>query len=305
MKTLFMGKSHTFSLTPLSSLLQHCQIVGIVESGPRQAATSIRSQVLRVASRIKAEFFGRDSLRRLASQLSVPYMYLMQHDMARLALFVKGVRPDIICVASLAQILPRSVLDIPRFGAVNLHPSLLPKYHGPFPWFWQYHDFQTEIGATIHRLDEQQDSGAIIKQEPIPLAVGTDIQDAIAKVAPVGARLMVEALAGIEDGTASSTPQPAHDYPKARRVRRDERLVDWENWPLERVWHFLRGTYPWLDPVEYPKHLRGRCRVGPLVREQCSTPAGLVGEDEDGYYVSHREGKIRLLERDRDSADAE
>ncbi|PYV40652.1 MAG: hypothetical protein DMG06_19600 [Acidobacteria bacterium] len=73
-------------------------------------------------------------------------------------------------------------------------------------------------------------------------------------------------------------------------------MIEWDTWEIERVWHFLRGTYPWLDSVEYPKRLfnLGTWRVGKVERGKCSALPGKVFKDDKGYFIAHRDGKLRL-----------
>lgn len=293
MKIVFIGKGHEFSLVPLAAIKLHHNIVGIVESGPRKDYNGIQ-RLKAFLHQARSFIKGSESLLSEARKMRVPYMLLTKSTRSDLVSFLRAVQPDIICVASLNQLLSKDVLAIPRYGAINLHPSKLPKYHGPFPWFWQYYNFELEIGVTVHALDEGQDTGPILKQAPVRLPLGTDIMDAIKLVAPIGAKLMVEGLGEIEQGRAMFMPQPIHQYPKARIIKRDEKLIEWDSWPIERVWHFMRGTYPWLDAVEYPRMLKGHCRIGEFERSTCNDKPGQLYKDAVGFYVAHREGKIRI-----------
>lgn len=293
MNIVFIGKSHDFSLVPLAAIKLHHNIVGIVESGPRRDYSGIE-RIKAFLHQAKIFIKGVESLRAEARKMRVPYMLLTQGSRPDLSAFLRVVQPDIICVASLNHLLSQDVLAIPRYGAINLHPSMLPKYHGPFPWFWQYYNFELEIGVTVHALDEGQDTGPILKQAPVRLSLGTDIMDAIKLVAPIGAKLMVEALGEIEQGKAMFMPQPPHQYPKARMIKRDEKLIEWDAWPIERVWHFMRGTYPWLDAVDYSGMLKGRYKIGGFEQLTCNDKPGQLYKDTVGFYVAHREGKIRF-----------
>jgi methionyl-tRNA formyltransferase len=223
-------------------------------------------------------------------------MLLHRQNRGELVTFLRRCQPDLICVASLTQLLSADALASAPLGVINLHPSMLPRYHGPFPWFWQYHDFQLEIGVTVHALDEGQDTGPILAQEPLTLALGTDVIDATEIAAQCGGRLMATVADQLEEGRAQFRAQPAHDHPKARMVQRDERFIDWDGWGLERVWHFMRGTYPWVDAVKYPQEFVPAKRfVGGMERTDPHGGAGEVGRDSEGYYVWHPEGRIRLV----------
>ena len=296
MRVVFVGKNHEFSMAPLKAIGEHHAVAGIVESGPRASQQPKPFTLKFLLSSCKQRFATHDSLRSFAQEISAPYMYLYTKNRADLVGFLRKIKPELICVASLSQLLQREVLDIPKHGAINLHPSLLPKYRGPFPWFWQYYNYEKQWGVTVHAIDEGQDTGPIIKQEAFGMETGTGIDDAIKIVSRIGARLMLEAVNEIEAGTAVRKPQPQHQYPKARVVLRDEKLIEWDTWEIERVWHFLRGTYPWLDSVEYPKRLfnLGTWRVGKVERGKCSALPGKVFKDDKGYFIAHRDGKLRL-----------
>jgi len=294
MRVVFIGKHHEFSLLSLRAIQAHHEIVAIIESGPRGS-----NQKASPVARSWRDFLGftrPQGMKRLGQDMHVPHFWLTRDTARDLPGFLKSVSPEILCIASLSQLLSKAVLQIPRQGAINLHPSLLPKYHGPFPWFWQYHDFGNEWGATIHQIDEGQDTGPILKQQPVSIQMGTEITEAIRIIGTVGANLFVEALEEIANGTSQARPQPPHQFPKARIVERHERFIDWRTWPIERVWHFMRGTYPWHDPVEYPQFGKSTVVWKTEAYEKCSVQStpGEVLKDERGYFVAHKDGKIRL-----------
>ena len=294
MRIVFIGKNHEFSLLSLRAIQGRHEIVAIVESGPRGS-----NQNALAPARSWRERFGLaepQGMKRLAQDMRVPHFWLTRNTAQDLPGFLVSVSPDILCVASLSQLLSKAVLQIPRHGAINLHPSLLPKYHGPFPWFWQYHDFGNDWGATIHQIDEGQDTGPILKQQRVSIEVGTDVTAAMRVVGTVGAMLFVEVLGEIATGTSKARLQPTHQYPKARIIERHERFIDWQTWPIERVWHFMRGTYPWHDPVEYPQFRNGTVawKIEGYERQLVEAEPGVVLRDERGYFVVHKEGKIRL-----------
>lgn len=274
--------------------MQAHELVGIFESGPRQGLSVLGRLRLRVND-YRVLWTSGVSLRGLAWKTGAKFGLLTRDSMLALERLLRLLAPDIICVASLSHLLPESILQAAKYGAINLHPSLLPKYHGPFPWFWQYYNVEREIGVTVHAIDAGQDTGPIVKQTSVPLEFGTDIHDAIKNVTEVGARLMVEALTEIEQGIAVYTHQPSQGFPKARIVKRNEKLINWLEWPIERVWHVMRGTYPWLDAAEYPKRNgRGQWKPEKVVRCRGAGTPGTVYRDEQGYYVAHADGKIRM-----------
>lgn len=290
MRLVFIGKNHPFSFLPLESLARDHVILAVVESGPRASGqvAARRTRIRRVANRL----LGR-GLPGFARAVGAQYLFMDRGANDDLERLLRGCEPDLLVVASLSQLLPPSVLAVPRLGAINLHPSRLPAYPGPFPWFWQYHDFVLDIGVTAHYLDEGEDTGPILASRDLTLAVGTDIVDAMRMAGTVGAELLPAVLRDLADGTARPRPQKRGDQPRARRVERHERFIDWESWSLEHVWHFMRGTYPWVDPVDYPDGFQAR--VGSAERGDAGAPVGTLASDRRGFYVAHRDGRIRLL----------
>lgn len=293
MRVVFIGKDHLFSMAPFRAIAAAHEIAGVVESGPRGRVNG--KARLKMAMRRAVSALRPDTLRGSSIRRRVPYFWLDAASKPALESFIRRCSPDVIAVASLSYLLPQTVLDVPAHGAINLHPSLLPHHHGPFPWLWQYLDDVDSIGVTVHKLDAGQDTGPIVKQVALPLARGADVLHLQAEVAARGAELMVQALNEIGAGTARLVQHSLEGHPKARVVQRDEPLIDWKNWPLERAWHAMRGSYPWLDPRSCPPRLAGgRYRVGRYEIGPCGDEPGHVHRDAHGYYVAHPQGKIRI-----------
>jgi methionyl-tRNA formyltransferase len=293
MRVAFIGKSHPFSLLPFAAMRERFDVVALVESGPRGRLTRsahVRRRLQSVASALRPQ-----SMRGWALRHRVPYFYLDHGSRQRLEGFLHHCRPDVLAIASLSFILPESTLAIAKHGAINLHPSLLPHYHGPFPWLWQYIDDVRQIGVTVHKLDSGQDTGPIAKQIALDLPRGLDVADAQEMAGRRGAALMCDVIEEIAAGSLQLSPQSLAGLPKARVVSRDEPLIDWVDWPLERAWHALRGTYPWLDPRACPPAMQqGRYRVLEYDSGAAGGEPGHVCTDGSGCYVAHAQGKIRI-----------
>jgi methionyl-tRNA formyltransferase len=194
-------------------------------------------------------------------------------------------------VASCSQVLRDAALSAPRLGAVNLHPSLLPKLPGPNPWFWHYYFMEAVGGVTAHRMTARADAGPILRQERFSTPLGMEFEDRERQAGLTAGRCALKALEDLAAG-APGRPQAGGETFYARRVKRGERLIDWEGWPLERVWHVLKGTRAWLDALPPTGGWRrwsvGEKEPGP------PAPAGRISRDGRGWYVGHRGGKIRL-----------
>jgi len=292
MRLIYVGKSHAFSLLPLRALEEAHEVVGYVEAAPREAAAGAsRWPVVAAARRALSGGSGMEVRARRAGR---PYLALTKERPEALGSLLGETGAELLCIASLSQLLPESVLAIPKHGAINLHPSLLPKYPGPFPVLWQYLAFERTWGVTVHTVDAREDAGAILEQEPFEVAPGTPLDELLMRATAIGSRLMKKAVDDLSAGTARPRPQTGERGPRARAVRPDERLIDWDRWPIERVWHALRGTQPWLNAIEHPRFQTRDWVVLEVVRGVGSGTPGSVGKDDEGYFAAHREGKIRL-----------
>jgi methionyl-tRNA formyltransferase len=142
------------------------------------------------------------------------------------------------------------VLAAATLGGVNVHTSLLPRHRGPLPLFWIYHGNDREAGVTVHRMIDDYDAGEIITQHAFSLERGYPV-DALhqrhVEVAPGVLRAAVRALA---DGTARPRPQDESLATAAPFVRPGDRMVNFDAWDVERVWHFLAGLFPrFIEPL--------------------------------------------------------
>lgn len=293
LRFVFIGKNGRFSLSPLRALAKHHELLAVIESAPRNFKNQFS-----FSEKVKRKFYllqGRDSLPVFAKEVKVPYFFLSRDNIKELKFFLRELNPDIGCIASMSQLLPKSVFSIPRHGFVNFHPSLLPKYRGPNPWFWMYHEMETEGGVTIHYIDKGEDTGDIILQESYPIPLGMPFKDMQDIAVKIGGKLMVEALDQIATGTANPV---AHKYiktsPRARNVKADEEFISWNQWHVERIYHFLKGTQNW---VRFPPPLSWGQSWEIISYEPVSETNVRFGElckDQTGYYLACKDGKVRL-----------
>jgi methionyl-tRNA formyltransferase len=162
-------------------------------------------------------------------------------------------RPDLACVACFPKRIPAVLLRLPPRGWLNIHPSLLPAYRGPAPLFWAFRNGESATGVTVHFMDEHFDTGDIAVQAPLDLPDGITGAQANCACAELGARLLVEALAGLRRGPIARRSQPPggsyYGWPAPG---------DWAidpSWPARRAFNFMRGTNDWGQP--YPIEVGG------------------------------------------------
>ena len=154
---------------------------------------------------------------------------------------------DIACVACWHRAIPSRVLEIPRHGFLNVHPSLLPAYRGPQPLFWQFRAGETCTGVTVHWMDSGLDTGDIAAQELVRFADGIRLSEAEAVCASAGGRILAEALGKLGQGQLARRPQQSGSYfPNPSAV---DFAVDIE-WPVRRAFNFVRAVAEWGYPFQ-------------------------------------------------------
>lgn len=151
---------------------------------------------------------------------------------------------DIFVVAAFGQLLPKTILEMPRFGCINIHGSLLPAYRGAAPVQWAVLDGQKEAGDTIMQMNEGLDTGDILMQENIPLSADETAGSLYDKLSSMGGPLLLKALDAIEAGTVTPVPQGDSGTHYAKMLRKEMGNIDWTK-SAEEIGRLVRGLNPW------------------------------------------------------------
>ena len=150
-------------------LMDEYDICGLVECADRKK----RSKFVKILTKLYRVMFQKERpLVKLSKKHNVPYFFLKKNTQKKLKKFLERVQPDLVVVYSMSFLLKSDVLDIPKYGFINLHPSYLPYYRGANPDFWQYYNAESEQGITIHKIDAGEDTGDILLQEKIKIPLG-------------------------------------------------------------------------------------------------------------------------------------
>lgn len=155
-----------------------------------------------------------------------------------------SLRPEAIVVVAYGNILPPAVLDIPLHGCLNVHASLLPKYRGAAPINWALMQGETVTGCTVIQMDARVDTGDIWWRAACDITPDDDALSLGARLAELGAAGLLEVLAGIEQGTLASHPQPDDGVSHAPKLSRELGPVDWQQ-PAAALHNRVRGLVPW------------------------------------------------------------
>ena len=204
--------------------------------------------------------------------------------------------PDIIIVAAFGQIVPKSILDMPKYGCVNVHASLLPKYRGAAPIQWAVINGDEVTGVTIMRMNEGIDTGDMIAKKTVRLAEDETGGSLFDKLAQVGAQLCVETMEMIEAGKVEYIPQNNEEATHTSMIRKELGLIDW-NRPAVEIERLIRGLNPW--PSAYTQ-LSGKTfkiwKAKVVSDENTYEPGCICRIDKEGMYVQTGEGILLLTE---------
>lgn len=211
--------------------------------------------------------------------------------------YLKSYEPDMIVVVAFGQILTKEILDMPKYCCLNVHASLLPKYRGAAPIQWAVIEGEKESGVTTMRMDEGIDTGDIIEKVVVPLAADETGGSFFDKLAKVGAKLAVQTVEKIENGTATYTPQDHEQATHTRMIKKQLGEIDWTKRAVE-IERLVRGLNPW--PSTYTTFQGKLLKIwqtavldGPDTAE---APGTIVAVTKDEIQVQTGEGVLRLLE---------
>ena len=157
---------------------------------------------------------------------------------------LKSLNPDIIVVAAYGKILPKEILAIPKYGCINVHASLLPKYRGAAPIQWALLKGEKETGVTIMKIVERLDAGDIILQEKIKIKDDDNALTLSKRLFDIGGKLLLKALKQIEQGKAKFTPQNEAGATQAPSITKESGEIDWKKSATE-IHNRIRAMIPW------------------------------------------------------------
>ena len=290
----FFGSGGAGSVVPLNAVAKHHRVVALVRSvRPRSwVGRTIRSALS------KSSFGTRAAMAKWARQQEVPLIDAASGCDPVLASRLKELAPDVICVSAFPWLLGNNILETARRATLNLHPSLLPRHRGPNPYFWVYYHNDRRTGVTVHRMNEFADAGVILGQRAFDLPRGFSIDRLYAKNAVVGAELLVEVIRELEAGDIKPVVQDEHSSTRAPRVARETAMVNFREWDVERIWHFLSGLCPRRrEPLRDTDH-RDVCYASVLgyALGDCHRAAGEVERAPFGWNLYCRGGSIQLAD---------
>lgn len=157
---------------------------------------------------------------------------------------LRAIGPEMMVVVGYGQIIPQTVIDLPRHGILNVHASLLPKYRGAAPIQWAIANGEIETGVTIMRIDAGLDTGDTLLKASLPIEPAETAPELSARLAPLGAALLLEAIRLIQAGAAQWEEQNDAEATLAPILKREDGRIDWSR-PAQQIYNRMRGFTPW------------------------------------------------------------
>lgn len=230
MRLVYMGTPQ-FAVAPLRALVEagH-EFVGVVARTDKPAG---RGKLL-VAPPVKL----------VAQELGLPVFQPKRVRDAECLAQLQALKPEAIIVAAYGQLLPKEILTLPKFGCINIHASLLPRYRGAAPINWAIIQGERETGITIMQMDEGMDTGAILLQERIAIEAQDTAGSLTEKLSLLGARMITHALPLIASGKLSAMPQDNAQATMAPLLKKENGLIDW-SLSAREIQNRVRGYSPW------------------------------------------------------------
>lgn len=211
---------------------------------------------------------------------------------------LRSYQADIFVVAAFGQILPEEILSMPRYGCVNIHASLLPKYRGAGPIQWAIINGEKITGVTIMRMDKGLDTGDMLFKTEVEIAPRETADTLHDKLAEAGARLIVEALAKIEAGDVTSVKQNDADSCYAKMLNKSMGKIDWQM-EAEKLDCLIRGLISWPGASAVYRGKTLKIWEEEAVSEQeLMTWEGLPGQREGTFAGNAQPGTVIRVEKD-------
>lgn len=211
---------------------------------------------------------------------------------------IKQMNPDMIVVVSYGKFLPKSILQMPKYGCINVHPSLLPKYRGSAPIQWAIINGDKITGTTIMKMNEKMDAGDIILQKQVAIEPDETTGELWDRLSKISSQLLVEAILQIEKGQAAFTKQP-EEYTLAPKIDKDIAKINWEKQTSLELKNLIRGLNPFLGA--YSNLGQKKIKFWKVDRVQDLSPKKepgtvILADVKKGLQIQTIDGSISVLE---------
>jgi methionyl-tRNA formyltransferase len=202
--------------------------------------------------------------------------------------------PELIVVAAYGKLLPNSILELPKYGCINVHSSLLPKYRGAAPINWAMVNGEKETGVTIMYMAQALDAGDIISQRVTPIEPEENAEELYTRLAELGAELLSETVVSIANGTATRTPQDDSQHTYAPMLSRELSPIDWSS-PAQSIHDQIRGLVSWPATTFELEGKTFKAYASVLAGETSKEAGTLLGSNKQGILYACGDGKVLCI----------
>lgn len=277
MKIVFMGTPE-FSVPVLDALHERHEIVAVYCQPPRPAGRGKADRPSPVQARAEA--------------LGLPVRHPVSLRSEEAVRDFAALEPDVAVVVAYGLILPQAVLDAPKFGCLNIHASLLPRWRGAAPIHRAIMAGDRETGVCIMQMEAGLDTGPVLMREAVQIGAAETTQELHDRLSALGARLIVQALERLPELTPEAQPAAGVSY--AAKIDKAEARVDWSR-PAVEADRLIRGLSPFPGAWTEVKGERVK-----LLRSRVAEGKGAPGQVLHGFTVACGEGAVEITEAQRE-----
>ena len=212
---------------------------------------------------------------------------------------IKELNPDVICVVAYGKILPKEILDIPKYGCINVHASILPKYRGAAPIQWAVINGDSQTGVTTMQMDEGMDTGDILICEKVNIDKNETTGELWDRLSVIGGKVLVKTLNKIKDGTITRTKQ-GDNYTMAPMLNKELSKINWQEKTsleiknLTRGLNPIMGTYSFLDGKNYKFWSVEIAEENSIENKDEEAGTILISNEKQGLYIKTKDGELKI-----------
>lgn len=213
---------------------------------------------------------------------------------------IKDLNPDVICVVAYGKILPKEILEIAKYGCINVHGSLLPQYRGAAPIQWAVLNGDKTTGITTMYMDEGMDTGDIIFKREVEIGENETTGELWDKLSKIGGELLVETLKNIENGTAPRKKQ-GDNFTMAPMLNKDMAKINWEDKNADEIKNLVRGLNPIMGAYSFidnkkVKFWKVEKLELPLEKQSLKNGTVIMSDSKQGLQIKAKDGIINVIE---------
>ncbi len=282
MRILFMG-TPDFAAVSLKELIKNDRdIVGVFTQPDKPVG---RKHVLE-----------KPAVKAAAESSAIPVYQPVKLRNGTALNIIRELDPELIVVVAYGRILPKDILDYPKYGCVNIHASILPKYRGAAPIQWAIINGEAETGVTAMYMSEGLDEGDIIDVRRTPIHDGETSGELFERLAPIGAELLNDTISSIESGNVSRTPQNSALATFAPPLSKENAAIDW-TLNGKAIVSKINGLNPWPVAVTELNGINMKIFKAKFISSETKKPCGTVSAaDRNGILVSCNDGAVLITE---------